>query len=979
MHEYLLKAGALVAHYKIVSPIGAGGMGEVYLADDIKLGRQVALKVLRGDISNETEQVARFLQEARAASALNHPNILTVYESGRFQSSHYIATELIRGQTLRDRLEKEPLMLGEALDILLQTTAALGAAHAEGIIHRDIKPENVMLRNDGLVKVLDFGLAKPSPVGAGAGSIETTLAQINTEPGVLIGTVAYMSPEQARGRKIDVRSDIFSLGIMMFEMLTGKRPFEGESHLDLVSAILRDDAPLLRQVSPDLPQPLERIVEKTLRKDRELRYQHVKDLHIDIADVKNDLEFEQKLMRSGNTGRAAAAHTTNPTKLRSAFTTGVSATPRFTLLHALIFAALAAAVVAAVWFLRPGAGVSAIPGSFKTTELASWIAAPGELFGTASYSPDGRMIAFASTRSGKKDIWITQATSTEALRITTDEFANIDPVWSPRGDEIAYLSQRPDASGALSTGIWRVAALGGAPRLVVAAIEGGSILRRWTPSGKLYYQSRGDLHSVDLSTGSTQKAVSPGQAGSVWMDVAPDEKEFLYAINGDNVWQVFRSEMGSGSSVEVAGGRGRLNARLAWIAEKRRLFYSTTTDGIREIFAATIGGSEKVLLSRPEGNTTVVDASADGRSVILGSAREESNLWRVNLADGRESAAARDINIKLFPAAASDNHRIVFQSVKGPSVDRIFEGNIVVQNSVGGEKDRPVVLSSSGFMPVWSPDSSSIAYLKAAGKDVELAVVGASGGAERRLASGQIWRPGYSTSPYNLTHPYSLSWSPDGSRIAYILERDGVSNVMAVSVGDGTDANLSNNSDTGTIFECPIWSSDGKYIAFSFRRRTKDQDGRVRRGLKIIDVPANAVKDVFETTRPMRLVGWSADERGLIVAEPDKENVGVPPETKLSRVSLADGSEASIAALKNVYFYNIFLSHDRKQIAYAARDQDVDNLWVLASNGGKARRLTNHNDSGQHFSRLTWLPDGSGIVFGKQTRFSLLSIMTDIE
>ena len=244
-------------------------MGEVYLAEDSKLGRQVALKVLLSEVSGDKERVNRFVQEAKAASALNHPNILTVFEIGNHDGSQYIATELIKGLTLRDHLKSETIGLIASLDIALQITAALGAAHEAGIIHRDIKPENIMIRQDGLVKVLDFGLAKLLPNSAQ--SIETTLPHLNTKPGMIVGTVAYMSPEQARGKQIDPRSDIFSLGIVLFEMFAGKRPFEGESHLDLISSILKDDAPALRQFVPEMPRQLERIVDKTLRKDREHR------------------------------------------------------------------------------------------------------------------------------------------------------------------------------------------------------------------------------------------------------------------------------------------------------------------------------------------------------------------------------------------------------------------------------------------------------------------------------------------------------------------------------------------------------------------------------------------------------------------------------------------------------------------------------------------------------------------------------------
>ncbi|MEO6656605.1 MAG: serine/threonine-protein kinase, partial [Pyrinomonadaceae bacterium] len=287
-----------IGHFEIMSKIGAGGMGEVYLARDTKLDRKVAIKFLNDEFSTDPEKLNRFIQEAKAASALNHPNIITVFEIGHTDDREYIATEFIDGITLRHRLEYEPLTLVDALNIILQITDALAAAHEAGIIHRDVKPENVMIKTDGRVKVLDFGLAKLAP--GSSESVDVTIPQLITRPGVIVGTVAYMSPEQAKGRKIDQRSDIFSLGILMFEMFTGQRPFTGESHLELISSILKDDAPSLRSVAPDLPRQLERIVDKSIRKDRGHRYQHVRDLHIDIEDLRDEIKFESKLSNLNN-------------------------------------------------------------------------------------------------------------------------------------------------------------------------------------------------------------------------------------------------------------------------------------------------------------------------------------------------------------------------------------------------------------------------------------------------------------------------------------------------------------------------------------------------------------------------------------------------------------------------------------------------------------------------------------------------------
>jgi len=289
-------SGTRLGRYEIKSPLGAGGMGEVYLAEDTELERQVALKILLAEVATDEDRVRRFVQEAKAASALNHPNILTVYEIGSFENSRFIATELIKGETLRERLQTEPLTLRETLDVAVQIASALNAAHAAGIVHRDIKPENVMLRDDGLAKVLDFGLAKLTDKKIEPLDTEgETRAQVKTSPGVVMGTVAYMSPEQARGKEIDTRSDVWSLGVVVYEMLTRRTPFAGETANDTIAAILtREPAPL----DESTPTELQRIIRKALQKSRDERYQTVKDLLLDLKNLKRELDFAEEIERS---------------------------------------------------------------------------------------------------------------------------------------------------------------------------------------------------------------------------------------------------------------------------------------------------------------------------------------------------------------------------------------------------------------------------------------------------------------------------------------------------------------------------------------------------------------------------------------------------------------------------------------------------------------------------------------------------------
>ena len=295
-----------MGEYEIVQALGAGGMGEVYLARDTILDRLVALKILPLEVTSDAQRVARFEREARSASALSHPNVCAIHVLGATsEGRRFIALEYVEGRTLRERLSREQAAtLREVLDIGIQLGAGLGAAHALGIVHRDLKPENVIVRPDGLVKVLDFGLAKPaSSYPFAAAMDDPTRAHISTLPGIVVGTVAYMSPEQIRGHEIDARTDIWSLGVVLYELVAGRRPFAGTSGSDLMVAILDREPEPLARFDPRLPQELQRIVGKALRKDREQRYQVVKDLRLDLEVLRDELQLKSRPA----TGTAAPA------------------------------------------------------------------------------------------------------------------------------------------------------------------------------------------------------------------------------------------------------------------------------------------------------------------------------------------------------------------------------------------------------------------------------------------------------------------------------------------------------------------------------------------------------------------------------------------------------------------------------------------------------------------------------------------------
>jgi serine/threonine protein kinase len=369
--------GARFGRYEIRSLIRKGGMGEVYLAQDTQLRRPVAIKLLSSEFTHDTERLHRFEHESYAASSLNHPNILTIHEIGSQDGLHYIATEYIDGESLRDRLHHSRIQLREALDVAIQVASALSAAHQAGIVHRDIKPENIMLRRDGYVKVLDFGLAKLTDSDPRQQETDDapTRVMVKTDPGVILGTSFYMSPEQARAQEVDARTDIWSLGCVIYEMVSGRMPFEGPTTSDVIGLILHKEPLPLARYGPEIPAELDRIVTKALEKDREERYQVVKDLALDLKKLKRHMEFELDLERTtapeersgashaistsgrlNETTKASSAQTDSPAIVHTTSSAEyiVSQIKSHKKTSALIAAAVVIAVAAALFFyLKP--------------------------------------------------------------------------------------------------------------------------------------------------------------------------------------------------------------------------------------------------------------------------------------------------------------------------------------------------------------------------------------------------------------------------------------------------------------------------------------------------------------------------------------------------------------------------------------------------------------------------------------------------
>ncbi len=972
-----LLAGQMLAHYQVLSLLGAGGMGEVYLARDTKLDRKVALKLLPAEFTQDPGRVRRFIQEAKAASALSHPNIITIYEIGEVVTAqgkaHFIVTEFIDGETLRVWRVEEENRLRQILTLAVQIASALDAAHKAGIVHRDIKPENVMVRPDGLVKVLDFGLAKLSsrPIASVDTTVQTLVDEVKTRPGVILGTLRYMSPEQARGRILDARSDIFSLGVMLYELLTDVPLFAGETDADVVAAIIHKAPPPLAEQLSNVPPELERIVQKALAKDKEQRYQNARDLQIDLEALKQESELSARLTRSG------AKITDAIPKQTSSMLTA----PRFSLRHLLLFVPVVLLLGGAIWWLvikQRSESSTRSPASWQIKEVMNWASTPGEVYSLGSFSPDAQMIAFASTESGTKNIWLKQTTQEKgnAKQITDDEFKNDNPIWSPNGQEIAFFSLRGNHSG-----IWTMPLLGGTPTEITQLDDAGVKLRYWSKRKKIYYELKSNLFTVDLNSKQiiqiTNFDASTQNISAI--NISPDEERIAYVSideNGSSSLWVMQQQ--TGSAVQVISDTSEIRNPV-WHPDGKQILYSADVGGTYQIFIASPDSRKPEQITFGDRDALALDVAADGTRILFGSSKEEADVWGINIAEPeKDFNIASGMNSELWPDVAADGKLVTFQSVKNLSQgDKLMTGTIMTKTI--SSKEQPVELVTNGFLPTWSPDGKQLAFMRLSGDRYGLYTIKASGG-EAKLLTTDLPPIENTLLPYNRYQVSYFSWSPDSSKIVYGSARNQRRNLWTVYADGSNETQITDNEDADSYLYCPLWSADSKQIVYTSKTNKVGQDGRFTFSASVIDLATKEVKLVFQAKTFLRLLGWSDDEKALIFATTNSATIsGSPSEIILLQVAIATGEQRIIATLQSVYLHNIHLSSDRRMLAFVSHKDNRDNIQMISVSGGEAKRLTANNDSRLYFSSLAWSPDGKTIFFGKQSRYSLLSMMTNFK
>ncbi len=577
--------GQTVSHYRIVEKLGGGGMGVVYKAEDTKLGRTVALKVLPPERVADPNRKRRFIQEARAASALNHPNIITIYDIDEAEGVHYIAMEYVQGKTLDRLIARHGQRVNEALKYAVQMATALAKAHSAGIVHRDLKPTNVMVTDDGLVKVLDFGLAKLTEA-APTGAAETAVtAGPVTEEGTIVGTVGYMSPEQAEGRTVDQRSDIFSFGSVLYEMITGQRAFQGDTKISMISAILnKDPAPL----SAEIPHDLERIIARCLRKDPARRFQTMADLKVALQDLKEE----------SDSGRLEVSSV---------------APKRKRVLWPIAAAGALVCVVAYFFFLRQiGKQRLPAPAVLPLTDFAGYARYP-------SLSPNGKQVAFSwdDGKGENENVYVKRTDSETALRLTTDPAPDISPAWSPDESQIAFIRELKDHDT-----IFLISPLGGAERKLadLHPVSSPAVSTwvcqpsvSWSPDGKwLAFIEEDPISENGIflipSVGGGKKKLISSPVTKLWYAntaFSPDGRSLAYiGCKGEPSCDLYIQDLGKdyslhGPALQITK-QGTVIFGFAWTGDGHSILYAAspeTTGTFRMWRVAAAGDETPELLS----------------------------------------------------------------------------------------------------------------------------------------------------------------------------------------------------------------------------------------------------------------------------------------------------------------------------------------------------------------------------------------------
>ena len=922
----VLRPGQRFGDYEIVRRIGRGGMGEVYLATERRLGREVALKLLPAAYTRDAERLRRFEQEARAASALNHPNIITIYGIGESDGAHFIATEFVAGETLRQRLARSRPATDESLDVAIQTADALSAAHRAGIIHRDIKPENVMLRPDGYVKVLDFGLAKLSNAyAADSGPEAATRPLVQTSPGAVMGTVNYMSPEQARGLAVDGRTDIWSLGCVLYECAAGRDPFAGPSPSDTLSNILRQEPPPLARGSGEVPAELERIVDKALRKDPEERYQLMKELALDLKDLKKRIEFEAELGRKAPpeqrgvapqavavdgrqaaTAETAALQTDDAAVARTAsgaayVVSEIKRHQQGTLLAVLMLLIAAAGI--GYWLYRfIGQDRSVAP--FRRTKITRLTTAGKTIH--AAISPDGKYVAHTESNIGQQSLWLRQTSATNDIPIITPTSGAFWGVTFSRDGNDLYYVHRENGPNVL----YRIPVLGGNPTRLLTGIDSAVT---FSPDGKRLAFVRGDYPSKGESAlmmanvdGSGEQPLSTRKlpesfyplffTGPSW---SPDGQLIACAL----------ANYESGSRIDVVAfrvqdGKAQVLTRKPW---------------------AYIGRVEWL----PDASGLLMIAGE--HQAVVTAAGSTAQVYHLSYPAGDVRSVTNDLNFYRLLSLTDDATKLL-------TVEMSFSGSISVipLNDPNGAT-RVTSGKFEGYGTSFTPEGK-IAFSSDAGGKPDIWIIGADGVSRRQLTSN---------AGSNLTP----SVSRDGRYIAFISDRTGNRNVWRMDIDGGNAVRLTG----GLSDELPRFSPDGSWLVFS--SLDPAQPG-------LWKVPVDGGDPVRITEQDAH--GPEVSPDGKLIACLMRGTPNSADRTaRIALIPFEGGAPVQTFEIQNALTFaslslQLHWSPDGRALLYTSTVNNVSNIWSQPIDGGKPAQVTEFKEN--LILAFDLSPDGKQIV-----------------
>lgn len=850
-----------VGRYRIISKIGSGGMGEVFLAEDTKLGREVALKTLPADVASDAERMHRFISEAKTASSLNHPNIITIFEINDESDVPYIAMEHVRGETLARAIRSKKLDLAKIMDVALQVSGALAAAHEAGVVHRDIKPDNIIIRTDGLLKVLDFGLAKLTENDGNSDPEAETVAH-RTNPGMIIGTASFMSPEQARGKDVDARSDIFSFGTVLYQMVAGKLPFTGENYVDVIASILYKEPVPITQIAPDTPHDIQAIIRKCLRKNRDERFQTVRELLADIKEICAELGVQTSsaqrvaMVSDPGTLRVTDDTITRPveTERHSGYTTGsishilFDGVRQHPIRSGLSGVLLVGALLAGAYGVSRISGTAADGTAFLSMRFDKATTGGNVASEKVAISPDGKYVVYVASEHGKESLWLKQAaTQTNILTAAASDSGYIGLTYSRDGTYLYYVTELVGGTTVLN----QMPVLGGTSRKLLTDISSSVA---FSQDGRQMSFVRGSTSLMAANAdGGDLRLLAEAENGEKWLlsSWSPDGQNLVAAVYSpvDSYCHLVELPASGGAARRLPTPPWLRISGLAWSPDQENIFV-VGRDPETEL-------SQVWHVSYPEGavrrvtndlaNYLGLSLASDGKTIATVHESRVANIWRFDPAENLPavrltSEIGRDEG--MSGVAWLPNGRIVYTVRSRGSQD------LWIADGDGGNNRQLTFNSRSNFSPVASPDGKTIVFVSTRGGDPDLWAMDANGENVRQLTD----HPGIEVEP---------DITPDGKFVVYgVNGLDNRNSLWKVRLAGGSPIML---TETGNAAGRPKISPDGRYIAFELGLNPDEAVGK----LAIIGIDGGETRQIFDLPQVLRSRSfhWSPDGKSIIYVD----------------------------------------------------------------------------------------------------------------